>query len=76
MPASITSPEPTRSAATNWETLIAYRDGPAALSSGRRADANLPGPIDVRLDCTITQRRVRTKLRGARQFLNHPPSAG
>ena len=54
-------------------TLIAYRDGldAAALPSGRRADTNLPGPIDVRLDCTITQQRLRTKLRGARQFLNH-----
>jgi dTDP-4-dehydrorhamnose reductase len=53
-------------------TLIARRDGldAAALPSGRRADTNLPGPVDVRLDCTITQQRLRTKLRGARQFLN------
>lgn len=53
-------------------TLIARRDGldTAALPSGRRADTNLPGPVDVRLDCTITQQRLRTKLRGARQFLN------
>jgi dTDP-4-dehydrorhamnose reductase len=53
-------------------TLIARRDGldTAALPSGRRADANLPGPVDVRLDCTITQQRLRTELRGARQFLN------
>jgi dTDP-4-dehydrorhamnose reductase len=54
-------------------TLIARRDGldPAALTSGQRAGTNLPGPIDVRLDCTITQQQLRTKLRGARQFLNH-----
>ena len=53
-------------------TLIARRDGldTAALLSGRRADTNLPGPVDVRLDCTITQQRIRTKLRGARHFLN------
>jgi len=53
-------------------TLIARRDGldAAALLSGRRADANLPGPMDVRLECTITQQRLRTKLRGAREFLS------
>jgi dTDP-4-dehydrorhamnose reductase len=53
--------------------LIARRDGldPAALPSGRRADANLPGPMDVRLECSITQQRLRTKLRGAREFLDH-----
>jgi dTDP-4-dehydrorhamnose reductase len=53
-------------------TLIASRDGldAAALPSGRRADTNLPGPVDIRLDCTITQQRLRTKLRGAREFLN------
>lgn len=52
-------------------TLIAGRDGldAAALPAGRRADATLPGPVDVRLDCTITQQRLRTKLRGAREFL-------
>ncbi|MFE3456527.1 SDR family oxidoreductase [Nocardiopsis aegyptia] len=52
-------------------TLIARRDGldPAALPSGRRADTDLPGPFDVRLDCTATQRRLRTVLRGARTFL-------
>jgi len=53
-------------------TLIARRDGldTAALPAGQRADSNLPGPVDVRLDCTMTQQRLRTKLRGARQFLN------
>ncbi|GAB2505633.1 SDR family oxidoreductase [Nocardiopsis aegyptia] len=52
-------------------TLIARRDGldPSALPSGRRADTDLPGPFDVRLDCTATQRRLRTVLRGARTFL-------
>lgn len=53
-------------------TLIARRDGldAATLPSGRRADTNLPGPLDVRLDCTITRQRLRTRLRGARRFLN------
>jgi dTDP-4-dehydrorhamnose reductase len=53
-------------------TLIARRDGldAAALPSGLRADTHLPGPVDVRLDCTITQQRLRTKVRGAREFLN------
>jgi dTDP-4-dehydrorhamnose reductase len=52
-------------------TLIARRDGldAAALPSGRRAGTDLPGPIDVRLDCTATRQRLRTELRGARQFL-------
>jgi dTDP-4-dehydrorhamnose reductase len=51
--------------------LIARRDGldPARLPAGRRADTDLPGPIDVRLDCAMTQRRLRTRLRGAREFL-------
>jgi dTDP-4-dehydrorhamnose reductase len=52
--------------------LIARRDGldAAALPSGRRADANLPGPMDVRLECSTSQQRLRTKLRGAREFLD------
>lgn len=51
--------------------LIARRDGLDAdrLPSGRRADTAVPGPIDVRLECGMTQRRLRTRLRGARQFL-------
>ncbi|WP_067168640.1 SDR family oxidoreductase [Microtetraspora niveoalba] len=51
--------------------LIARRDGldGGLLPSGRRADSGLPGPIDVRLDCAMTQRRLRTELRGARRFL-------
>jgi dTDP-4-dehydrorhamnose reductase len=59
-------------------TLIARRDGldPAALPSARRADANLPGPVDIRLDCTITRQRLRTTLRGARQFLDRHAMSG
>ncbi|WP_214323858.1 sugar nucleotide-binding protein [Nonomuraea sediminis] len=51
--------------------LIARRDGldPGRLPAGRRADTDVPGPIDVRLECGMTQRRLRTRLRGARQFL-------
>ncbi|MEV4105566.1 sugar nucleotide-binding protein [Nonomuraea sp. NPDC049649] len=53
--------------------LIAQRDGLDArlLPSGLRADAGLPGPMDVRLECALTQRRLRTELRGARQFLSN-----
>ncbi|MFG3440699.1 SDR family oxidoreductase [Nonomuraea sp. NPDC047897] len=56
--------------------LIARRDGLDAdrLPSGRRADAGVPGPVDVRLDCATTQGRLRTRLRGAREFL--APTAG
>ena len=51
--------------------LIAARDGldKAALPAGPRAAAGLPGPADVRLDCTRTQHRLTTRLRGAREFL-------
>ncbi|MFD8529934.1 sugar nucleotide-binding protein [Streptosporangium canum] len=51
--------------------LIARRDGldPARLPFGRRADTDLPGPIDVRLDCGLTQRHLETRLRGAREFV-------
>ncbi|KIH96915.1 dTDP-4-dehydrorhamnose reductase [Streptomonospora alba] len=52
-------------------TLIAHRDGldPVALPTGRRADTDLPGPIDLRLDTTATQQHLRTELRGAHRFL-------
>ncbi|MEV7803111.1 sugar nucleotide-binding protein [Microbispora sp. NPDC088329] len=52
--------------------LIARRDGLDAdsLPSGRRADTAVPGPLDVRLECAMTQRRLRTTLRGARRFLS------
>jgi len=51
--------------------LIALRDGldQDALPAGPRADAGLPGPLDVRLDSTSTQARLNTRLRGAREFL-------
>ncbi|WP_030926672.1 sugar nucleotide-binding protein, partial [Streptosporangium amethystogenes] len=51
--------------------LIARRDGLDAdrLPSGRRVDTGVPGPLDVRLECDMTQRRLRTRLRGARRFL-------
>ncbi|MEU8204966.1 sugar nucleotide-binding protein [Streptosporangium sp. NPDC049046] len=51
--------------------LIARRDGldMDEVPSGRRAEAGLTGPLDVRLRCDMTQRRLRTELRGARQFL-------
>jgi dTDP-4-dehydrorhamnose reductase len=51
--------------------LIAARDGldKDALPAGPRAAAGLPGPADVRLDCTRTQDRLTTRLRGAREFL-------
>nr|WP_062338061.1 sugar nucleotide-binding protein [Herbidospora sakaeratensis] len=52
--------------------LIAARDGldPARLPSGTRADVGLPGRRDVRLDCAQTQRHLKTRLRGAREFLS------
>jgi dTDP-4-dehydrorhamnose reductase len=51
--------------------LIARRDGldPARLPAGRRIETLFPGPLDVRLDSTATQRRLGTRLRGAREFL-------
>ena len=51
--------------------LVARRDGldGAALPTGRRADSGLPGGTDVRLDCAMTQARLTTRLRGAREFL-------
>lgn len=56
--------------------LIAERDGldAARLPAGPRAGTLLPGTLlpgalDVRLDGSATQARVRTRLRGAREFL-------
>jgi dTDP-4-dehydrorhamnose reductase len=51
--------------------LIACRDGldAAALPAGSRAGQGVPGPLDVRLDCRKTQALLRTRLRGAREFL-------
>lgn len=61
--------------------LIAERDGLDAsrLPTGLRADSVVPGALDVRLDSRLTQRQLRTTLRGARQFLKpagQVPSAG
>lgn len=52
--------------------LIAGRDGidPTLLPVGRRADTHFRGALDVRLDSGATQRRLRTRLRGASVFLN------
>lgn len=52
--------------------LIARRDGldPARLASARRCDTGLPGGLDVRLDSRTTQQKLRTRLRGAREFLS------
>ena len=51
--------------------LIARRDrlDDAALPQGLRAATAMRGPIDVRLDSTRTQAKLRTRLRGARTFL-------
>ncbi|WFB89067.1 MULTISPECIES: sugar nucleotide-binding protein [Streptomyces] len=52
--------------------LIAQRDDldPSLLPTGRRADSGLPGGLDVRLDSRATQQKLRTRLRGAREFLS------
>lgn len=53
--------------------LIARRDGlaPSTLPARRRADtAAAPGPLDVRLDCSATQGILRTRVRGACEFLS------
>ncbi|MEY9988952.1 dTDP-4-dehydrorhamnose reductase [Streptomyces sp. V4I8] len=54
--------------------LIAERAGldAARLPTGLRADTVLPGPLDVRLDGRTTQRRLRTRIRGAHEFLGRP----
>jgi dTDP-4-dehydrorhamnose reductase len=51
--------------------LIAQRDGldPTSLPRGLRAQTALRGPIDVRLDSSRTQAKLRTPLRGACTFL-------
>ncbi|WP_203840958.1 SDR family oxidoreductase [Winogradskya humida] len=52
--------------------LIARRDGldETALPTGLRAASGLPGALDVRLDCALSQSRLATRLRGARSFLS------
>jgi dTDP-4-dehydrorhamnose reductase len=56
--------------------LIARRDGldEAGLPRGLRARTGPPGPLDVRLDCTMTQSWLTTRLRGAREFLATTPA--
>lgn len=51
--------------------LIARRDGldPSRLPAGLRAETGASGPVDVRLDCTRSQAKLTTRLRGAREFL-------
>ncbi|MEI5527910.1 sugar nucleotide-binding protein [Streptomyces brasiliscabiei] len=51
--------------------LIAQHQGldGAQLPAGRRADTNLLGALDVRLDSRATQQRLRTRLRGTHEFL-------
>ncbi|HWS38735.1 MAG TPA: sugar nucleotide-binding protein [Actinoplanes sp.] len=55
--------------------LIARRDGldHTRLPSGLRAETGPAGALEVRLDCTTTQARLDTRLRGAREFLTHAP---
>lgn len=52
--------------------LIAARDGLdlSGVQIGLRRDLPEPGPVEIRLDCSATQRRLRTRLRGAREFLS------
>ncbi|MET9257846.1 sugar nucleotide-binding protein [Streptomyces sp. NPDC003717] len=52
--------------------LVAARDGldAARLPAGLRAGSPFPGALDVRLDSRATQRGLRTRLRGAREFLS------
>jgi dTDP-4-dehydrorhamnose reductase len=51
--------------------LIARRDGldSSLLPTGLRARSAMRGALEVRLDSQITQQRLHTTLRGARQFL-------
>ncbi|MFJ8636021.1 SDR family oxidoreductase [Streptomyces sp. NPDC093568] len=52
--------------------LIAHHEGLDAthLPTAKRADTTLPGGLDIRLDSRATQNRLRTRLRGAREFLD------
>jgi dTDP-4-dehydrorhamnose reductase len=51
--------------------LIALRDGLDAdrLRVGLRAESQVSGPLEVRLDTAATRRHLRTRLRGAAEFL-------
>ncbi|MDT0571309.1 sugar nucleotide-binding protein [Streptomyces sp. DSM 3412] len=54
--------------------LVARRDGldPTRLPAGRQVDGARRGALDVRLDSRVTRRGLRTRLRGAREFLAEP----
>jgi dTDP-4-dehydrorhamnose reductase len=54
--------------------LVARRDGldAGALRGGSRVALGVPGPVDVRLDSTLARDVLRTRLRGAREFLAAP----
>ncbi|MGQ4357386.1 SDR family oxidoreductase [Streptomyces drozdowiczii] len=59
--------------------LIAGRDGLDAsqLPAGLRAQDTAPGALDVRLDSRKTQDSLRTRLRGAHEFLGlHEDASG
>lgn len=51
--------------------LIARRDGwdPDLLRGASRAELAVPGPVDVRLDSSLAERLLTTRLRGAREFV-------
>jgi dTDP-4-dehydrorhamnose reductase len=56
--------------------LIAARDGldQCALRAGPRPATGPPRPLVVRLDSAVTQARLSTRLRGARDFLAPVPA--
>lgn len=58
--------------------LIAVRDGmdPTGLRGGTRAELGLVMPGEVRLSVTRAQALLRTRLRGAEEFLRPVPAAG
>jgi dTDP-4-dehydrorhamnose reductase len=49
--------------------LVARRDGLDADRLRGRSRAGVPGPVDVRLDSSLAERLLTTRLRGAREFL-------
>ena len=52
--------------------LVATRDGldATALRGTTRALAAVAGPVDVRLDSSLAAEVLRTRLRGAREFVS------
>lgn len=56
--------------------MIARRDAldESRLPVGLRAESGIPGALEVRLDSTMTQSRLLTRMRGVREFiLGDPP---